>query len=197
MASKQMLVAVVAAAALAVVFLTGLDVATEHMVGDDKGWTLNFNYTAWAETKQFVLGDTLGNHTTINPTTRRACISPIAMIHNTARSLSWFRRNLNCSPSLSCIAVFKYNSPAQNLVEVGGPDFLSCTKPANAVVLTTGGFLLALGVLAVEVRGEAPDAERGGDGLLGAERVAEHDAAANDIGREHRCHAHAAVERRR
>ncbi|KAF7075126.1 hypothetical protein CFC21_079927 [Triticum aestivum] len=93
MASKQMLVAVFAAAALAVAFLPGLAVATEHMVGDDKGWTLNFNYTAWAETKQFVAGDTL---------------------------------------------VFKYNSPAHNLVEVGGPDFLSCTKPANAVVLTTG-----------------------------------------------------------
>ena len=144
MASKQMLVAVVAAAALAVSFFPGLAVATEHMVGDDRGWTLNFNYTAWAETKQFVVGDTLGNHTTINPTTRRACISPIAMIHNTARSLSWFRRNLNCSPSLSCIAVFKYNSPAHNLVEVGGPDFLSCTKPANAVVWTSGEDRLTL-----------------------------------------------------
>ncbi|KAM3278741.1 hypothetical protein ACQJBY_046167 [Aegilops geniculata] len=59
MASKQMLVAVFAAAALAVAFLPGLAVATEHMVGDDKGWTLNFNYTAWAETNQFVVGDTL------------------------------------------------------------------------------------------------------------------------------------------
>ena len=62
MASKQMLVAVFAAAALAVAFLPVLAVATEHLVGDDKGWTLNFNYTAWAETKQFVVGDTLGSH---------------------------------------------------------------------------------------------------------------------------------------
>ncbi|XP_044949114.1 blue copper protein 1a-like [Hordeum vulgare subsp. vulgare] len=91
MASKQMLVAVVAAAALA--FLPGLAVGTEHMVGDDKGWTLNFNYTVWADTKQFVVGDTL---------------------------------------------VFKYNSAAHNVVEVGGPDFLSCTQPANAVVWATG-----------------------------------------------------------
>ncbi|KAI4985393.1 hypothetical protein ZWY2020_018023 [Hordeum vulgare] len=91
MASKQMLVAVVAAAALA--FLPGLAVGTEHMVGDDKGWTLNFNYTAWADTKQFVVGDTL---------------------------------------------VFKYNSAAHNVMEVGGPDFLSCTQPPNAVVWATG-----------------------------------------------------------
>ncbi|KAI4985395.1 hypothetical protein ZWY2020_018025 [Hordeum vulgare] len=93
MASKQMIVAVVAAAALALASLPGLAVATEHKVGDDKGWTLNFNYTAWADTKQFVVGDTL---------------------------------------------VFKYNNAAHNLVEVGGPDFLSCTKPANAVVWATG-----------------------------------------------------------
>ncbi|XBH73202.1 hypothetical protein VPH35_100342 [Triticum aestivum] len=93
MASKQVLVAVVATAALAVAFLPGLAVATEYVVGDDKGWTLDFNYTAWTETKQFVVGDTL---------------------------------------------VFEYNSGAHNVVEVGGPDFLSCTKPANAVVWNSG-----------------------------------------------------------
>ncbi|XBI84700.1 hypothetical protein VPH35_092946 [Triticum aestivum] len=99
MASKQMVVAVVAAAALALAFLQGPAVATEHMVGDDKGWTLNFNYTAWAETKQFVVGDKL---------------------------------------------VFRYNSAAHNLIEVGGPNFLSCTEPANAVVWTSGEDRLTL-----------------------------------------------------
>ena len=60
MASKQMLV--LAAAALAVIaFLPALAVATEHIVGDDSGWTLNFDYAKWAETKQFVVGDTIGN----------------------------------------------------------------------------------------------------------------------------------------
>ncbi|KAG2545316.1 blue copper protein 1a-like [Panicum virgatum] len=57
MASKQMLV--LAAAALAVAFLPALAAATEHWVGDDKGWTLGFNYSAWAQTKQFKVGDTL------------------------------------------------------------------------------------------------------------------------------------------
>ena len=36
---------------------------TEHIVGDEKGWTLNFNYTAWAEGRQFRVGDTLGTLT--------------------------------------------------------------------------------------------------------------------------------------
>ncbi|CAL4927767.1 unnamed protein product [Urochloa decumbens] len=57
MASKKMLVLV--AAALAVAFLPSPAAATEHWVGDDNGWTLKFNYSAWAETKQFKVGDTL------------------------------------------------------------------------------------------------------------------------------------------
>jgi hypothetical protein len=60
MDSKHMLV--FAAAALATVaFLPGLTVATEHIVGDDSGWVLKFDYAKWAETKQFVVGDTIGN----------------------------------------------------------------------------------------------------------------------------------------
>ncbi|ONK74276.1 uncharacterized protein A4U43_C03F4590 [Asparagus officinalis] len=31
----------------------------QHVVGDGKGWTLKFNYTAWAEGRQFRVGDTL------------------------------------------------------------------------------------------------------------------------------------------
>ena len=60
MASKQMLLVAVAALA-AVAFLPGLAVAAEHIVGDDSGWVLNFDYAKWAETKQFVVGDTIGN----------------------------------------------------------------------------------------------------------------------------------------
>lgn len=54
MASKQMLLL-----AVAVAFLPALAAATEHWVGDDKGWKLGFNYTEWAQTKQFMVGDTL------------------------------------------------------------------------------------------------------------------------------------------
>ncbi|OIS99578.1 PREDICTED: stellacyanin-like [Nicotiana attenuata] len=33
--------------------------ATDHLVGDDQGWKLDFNYTAWAATKEFHVGDKL------------------------------------------------------------------------------------------------------------------------------------------
>jgi hypothetical protein len=34
--------------------------ATEFMVGDRKGWTINFDYQAWAKGKEFHVGDKLG-----------------------------------------------------------------------------------------------------------------------------------------
>ncbi|XP_010058204.2 blue copper protein 1b [Eucalyptus grandis] len=45
--------ALVAASVLAPVM------GTDFMVGDDKGWTLNFDYQAWAAGKQFYVGDNL------------------------------------------------------------------------------------------------------------------------------------------
>ncbi|TVU44655.1 hypothetical protein EJB05_04101, partial [Eragrostis curvula] len=52
MASKKSSVLVMAAA-LAVAFLPALAAATEHTVGDASGWTLGFDYAAWAATKQY------------------------------------------------------------------------------------------------------------------------------------------------
>ncbi|RCV40508.1 hypothetical protein SETIT_9G059900v2 [Setaria italica] len=59
MASKQMVAAAVIASAIAIVFLPALASATDHVVGDGYGWTLGFDYAAWAESKQFTVGDTL------------------------------------------------------------------------------------------------------------------------------------------
>lgn len=42
--------------------------ATEFVVGDDKGWTINFDYQAWAQGKQFYVGDKLGNYIMKNST---------------------------------------------------------------------------------------------------------------------------------
>ncbi|KAL6174588.1 hypothetical protein ACLB2K_051234 [Fragaria x ananassa] len=36
--------------------------ATDYVVGDDRGWTTNFDYQAWARGKMFVVGDNLVFH---------------------------------------------------------------------------------------------------------------------------------------
>lgn len=33
--------------------------STDHFVGDDQGWKLKFDYNAWAESKEFHVGDKL------------------------------------------------------------------------------------------------------------------------------------------
>jgi len=47
---------VLAIVAILVPSIMGMD----FMVGDDKGWTTNFDYQAWAKGKEFHVGDNLG-----------------------------------------------------------------------------------------------------------------------------------------
>ena len=41
------------------IFLPSIS-AVEYVVGDEKGWTINFDYQAWAQGKEFHVGDKLG-----------------------------------------------------------------------------------------------------------------------------------------
>ena len=43
------------------IVLPAVAMATEFTVGDDSGWTINFDYNAWAKDKVFRVGDNLGN----------------------------------------------------------------------------------------------------------------------------------------
>ncbi|XP_052171527.1 blue copper protein 1a-like [Diospyros lotus] len=54
MASSRILIAI---AVLAMVVAPAF--AVEHIVGDEKGWALNFDYQAWSEGKEFRVGDKL------------------------------------------------------------------------------------------------------------------------------------------
>ncbi|KAG8382335.1 hypothetical protein BUALT_Bualt05G0066700 [Buddleja alternifolia] len=80
MASKVLLITIMVAAIAAPVF------AIDHIVGDESGWKLGVNYTAWAEGKQFYLGDRLvfkygqGAHNVhrVNGTTFQQCMVPPA-----------------------------------------------------------------------------------------------------------------------
>ncbi|OIT30773.1 PREDICTED: mavicyanin-like [Nicotiana attenuata] len=55
MASTAFLITLVVAVAM----VTAPALSTDHWVGDDQGWVLNFDYKAWASTKEFHVGDTL------------------------------------------------------------------------------------------------------------------------------------------
>lgn len=57
MASSKQLVIILAIIAILVPSIS----AVEYVVGDDKGWTNNFDYQAWAQGKEFHVGDKLGN----------------------------------------------------------------------------------------------------------------------------------------
>ncbi|KAF5202791.1 blue copper protein-like [Thalictrum thalictroides] len=58
--------------------------ATEYIVGDDSGWTIKFDYAAWAKDKEFRVGDKLvfaypvGGHNVhkVNATGFKECIVP-------------------------------------------------------------------------------------------------------------------------
>lgn len=51
---------------IATIFLPSIAIAKEFVVGDDRGWTIGFDYNAWAADKTFLLGDKLGKFTSSN-----------------------------------------------------------------------------------------------------------------------------------
>ncbi|KAG9452092.1 hypothetical protein H6P81_004996 [Aristolochia fimbriata] len=55
MASKQMLVFLL----IVMACLSSISLAKEFVVGDQAGWRTGFDYTAWAEGKEFRVGDKL------------------------------------------------------------------------------------------------------------------------------------------
>lgn len=55
MASSQLFIIL----AIVAIFLPSIS-AVEYVVGDEKGWTINFDYQAWALGKVFYVGDKLG-----------------------------------------------------------------------------------------------------------------------------------------
>lgn len=46
--------------AISMVLLSSVAMAADIYVGGDKGWTLDFNYTEWAQGQVFHVGDNLG-----------------------------------------------------------------------------------------------------------------------------------------
>ncbi|KAM1143293.1 hypothetical protein ACFX19_032746 [Malus domestica] len=55
--------------------------ATDYVVGNDKGWTINFDYQAWARGKMFYVGDNLGAHNVfkVNGTGFQECLDYVPL----------------------------------------------------------------------------------------------------------------------
>uniref|UniRef100_A0A7N0SX88 Phytocyanin domain-containing protein n=1 Tax=Kalanchoe fedtschenkoi TaxID=63787 RepID=A0A7N0SX88_KALFE len=74
----------VAVSILLVALVPATSMAKEFIVGDDAGWTIGFNYQAWAQGKEFRVGDTLvfkypeGAHNVykVNGSDFQACTPP-------------------------------------------------------------------------------------------------------------------------
>jgi hypothetical protein len=56
MASRNFFILLAAIA----VFLPATAMAAKHFVGGKSGWTIDYDYQAWAKDKVFYVGDTLG-----------------------------------------------------------------------------------------------------------------------------------------
>ncbi|WVZ08187.1 hypothetical protein V8G54_021533 [Vigna mungo] len=69
---------------IATIFLPSIAVAKDIVVGDDHGWTVGFDYSAWAADKTFFVGDVLvfkyavGEHNVfkVNGTAFQSCTVP-------------------------------------------------------------------------------------------------------------------------
>ncbi|CAK8571341.1 unnamed protein product [Lathyrus sativus] len=44
---------------ISMILFSSIAMAADHIVGDEKGWTVDFNYTQWAQDKVFRVGDNL------------------------------------------------------------------------------------------------------------------------------------------
>ncbi|MCL7041202.1 hypothetical protein MKW94_007554 [Papaver nudicaule] len=71
-------------ALIVMVYFPAISSATKHIVGDNSGWTIKFDYQAWASNKEFYVGDELvfmyppGAHNVfkVNGTGFKECIKP-------------------------------------------------------------------------------------------------------------------------
>ncbi|KAJ9556086.1 hypothetical protein OSB04_010700 [Centaurea solstitialis] len=98
------------------------------MVRDDKGWTLNFDYQAWATGKEFVVGDKLGIYAL-------ACYNSI---------LQLLKEFDICFQFNIIDALFRYPMRKHNVFTVNGTSLQQCTIPFANEALTTGYDVITL-----------------------------------------------------
>ncbi|KAL4200359.1 hypothetical protein AMTRI_Chr03g149300 [Amborella trichopoda] len=104
----------------AIVVLPAIVLAKDHVVGDEKGWTINFDYNAWAEGKEFT----------------SKCLVLVAFnyplgVHNLVK--------VNASGFESCI------KEPNNGIMNSGSDKITLATPGNKWYICTSGQHCAVG----------------------------------------------------
>lgn len=92
--------------------------AKEFMVGDEAGWTIGFDYQAWASGKDFHVRTLGTSHVLFN-----------FQLWNLQVLLQLF---------FLFFAVFKHPKGAHNVYKINTTDFQSCTPPVEAIPFTAG-----------------------------------------------------------
>ncbi|XP_039006155.1 blue copper protein 1a-like [Hibiscus syriacus] len=92
--------------AIAALMAPSISMATEFVVGDDQGWGLGIDYDAWAQGKQFFVGDNLG-----------------LLFYPKLFIIIFFR--------IIHVHVFKYKAGYHNVYKVTGDEFQDCTVPSS------------------------------------------------------------------
>ncbi|XP_052200162.1 blue copper protein 1a-like [Diospyros lotus] len=113
--SNKLQVMILAAAVVLLIICPSVTVATQYWVGDSAGWTIDFNYTAWAQDKAFYVGDSLvfkytqGDHNVfkVNATAFKDCIKPplnesLATGHDEIKLLTAGRKWYICGVATHC-----------------------------------------------------------------------------------------------
>ncbi|CAL9166754.1 unnamed protein product [Musa hybrid cultivar] len=97
-----------------------------YKVGDSAGWTIigSPNYTAWAASKTFHVGDTIG--------TSSSSSSSHVVNHSSCKSLA-------TDATFPCVrAVFEYNNSFHNVLEVTKAEFNACNASSPIATYATG-----------------------------------------------------------
>ncbi|KAF5774882.1 putative Phytocyanin domain, cupredoxin [Helianthus annuus] len=109
--------------------------ATEYTVGDENGWTLDFDYQTWAKDKVFVVGDKLGMLYMYNS----FYIVFLFLILGSRTML------ISYKPFFFILdVVFNYALGTHNVVKVNGTGFQQCLTSSTNGTLTSGRDVITL-----------------------------------------------------
>ncbi|KAI4377886.1 hypothetical protein MLD38_015447 [Melastoma candidum] len=149
MACFRAVALVIGVAAMVAIFVPST-MAKDYVVGDDNGWMQNFDYQAWAQGKQFYVGDTLlfkypeGVHNVrkVNGTAFQQCVAPADADSLTSGNdivtlakpgPKWYI----CSKGNHC-AVGNMRLRIDVLAQVGSPGSAPGMGPSSAVPISAG-----------------------------------------------------------